>query len=101
MIIRHALAALAVAVLAVALPPAARAQDNTAAEIEKYRQALADGNPADLWEARGEAMWKEPQPIQEVWERGFRLPQVVQLHGSSALRISSRDHLSAASENSP
>ncbi len=66
MIIRHALAALAVAVLAVALPPAARAQDNTAAEIEKYRQALADGNPADLWEARGEAMWKEPRGPHKV-----------------------------------
>jgi L-cysteine S-thiosulfotransferase len=30
-------------------------------EIEKYRQALQDGNPAELWEARGEAMWKEPR----------------------------------------
>ena len=39
---------------------AAHAQGNdTASEIEKYRQALADGNPAELWEARGEAMWKE------------------------------------------
>lgn len=28
-------------------------------EIERYRAALGDGNPAELWEARGEAMWKE------------------------------------------
>jgi sulfur-oxidizing protein SoxA len=28
-------------------------------EIERYRQALADGNPAELWEARGDAIWKE------------------------------------------
>ena len=28
-------------------------------EIERYRQALGDGNPAELWEARGEALWKE------------------------------------------
>jgi sulfur-oxidizing protein SoxA len=34
---------------------------DAAAEIEKYRQALAEGNPAELWEARGEAMWREPR----------------------------------------
>ena len=28
-------------------------------EIERYRAALGDGNPAELWEARGEAIWKE------------------------------------------
>jgi len=28
-------------------------------EIERYRAALGDGNPAELWEARGEALWKE------------------------------------------
>ena len=32
---------------------------DTAKEIEKYRDALEDGNPAELWEARGEALWKE------------------------------------------
>jgi sulfur-oxidizing protein SoxA len=31
----------------------------TVQEIERYREALADGNPAELWEARGEALWKE------------------------------------------
>ena len=39
---------------------AARAQQRSAVEeIERYRAALADGNPADLWEARGEGLWKE------------------------------------------
>ena len=28
-------------------------------EIERYREALQDGNPAELWEARGEDLWKE------------------------------------------
>ena len=28
-------------------------------KIEEYRQALADGNPAELWEARGEDLWKK------------------------------------------
>ena len=40
-------------------PPAALAQTSTVDEIAKYRQALQDGNPSELWEARGEALWKE------------------------------------------
>jgi L-cysteine S-thiosulfotransferase len=28
-------------------------------EIERYRAALGDANPAELWEARGEALWRE------------------------------------------
>jgi sulfur-oxidizing protein SoxA len=28
-------------------------------EIERYRAALGDGNPAELWEARGEVIWKQ------------------------------------------
>lgn len=38
----------------------AQAQSSTADEIAKYRQMLADGNPAELWEAAGEEMWKKP-----------------------------------------
>ena len=38
----------------------AQAQQKSAVEeIEKYRAALGDGNPAELWEARGEDMWKQ------------------------------------------
>src|SRR3982751_3309172 len=39
----------------------ALAQTSTVDEIAKYRAALQDGNPAELWEARGEGMWKEPR----------------------------------------
>ena len=44
-----------------ALAATAFGQSNTADEIAKYRAALQDGNPAELWEARGEGMWKEPR----------------------------------------
>jgi sulfur-oxidizing protein SoxA len=47
-------------VLAAGLVAAAAATAQTAVqEIEKYRQALQDGNPAELWEARGEGLWKQ------------------------------------------
>lgn len=36
---------------------ALHAQDSEA-EIQKYRAQLQDGNPADLWEMRGEELWK-------------------------------------------
>ncbi|HEX3631849.1 MAG TPA: sulfur oxidation c-type cytochrome SoxA [Casimicrobiaceae bacterium] len=48
----------AAACLAVAL--AALAQNSASDGIAKYREALQDGNPAELWEARGEGLWKEP-----------------------------------------
>ena len=35
-------------------------------EIAKYRAALQDGNPAELWEARGEDLWKEPRGPKKV-----------------------------------
>ena len=35
------------------------AQGSAVDEIAKYRAALQDGNPAELWEARGEALWKQ------------------------------------------
>jgi len=42
---------------ALATPPALA--QNTQAEIERYRQMLQDGNPADLIATRGEALWKQ------------------------------------------
>ena len=45
-------------VLALAAP-AAFGQGNAVDEIAKYRAALQDGNPAELWEARGDGLWKE------------------------------------------
>ena len=39
--------------------PAAQAQTSTADGIAQYRALLADGNPAELWEAKGELLWKQ------------------------------------------
>jgi len=47
--------------LAAVLPCAGIAQQDTQKEIERYRQLLAEGNPADLFEARGEELWKTPR----------------------------------------
>ncbi len=51
--------------------PAAVAQGKSAAEgIQEYRQLLADGNPAELFEAKGENLWKQKRgPKQASLER--------------------------------
>jgi sulfur-oxidizing protein SoxA len=54
----------AAACLAVA--SAAFAQNSTTDGIAKYREALQEGNPAELWEARGEGLWKEPRGPNKV-----------------------------------
>ena len=48
-----------VLLLAAALAAPAWAQQSAAEAINQYRALLADGNPAELWEARGEALWKQ------------------------------------------
>jgi len=53
-------------VLALAIAPAALAQSSTADEIAKYRAALQDGNPAELWEIRGEGLWNAPRGPKQV-----------------------------------
>jgi L-cysteine S-thiosulfotransferase len=59
---------LAVAALAVA--GAALAQTSAVDEIAKYRAALQDGNPAELWEVRGEGLWKTARgPKQVTFEK--------------------------------
>ncbi|WP_374669095.1 sulfur oxidation c-type cytochrome SoxA [Ramlibacter sp.] len=50
---------LALAVAALAASGTALAQKSAVESIEEYRQMLADGNPADLFEAKGEALWKQ------------------------------------------
>ena len=47
----------ALAALIATLP--AGAQTSTADAIAEYRNMLADGNPADLWVAKGEELWKK------------------------------------------
>jgi L-cysteine S-thiosulfotransferase len=39
--------------------PSSPSGDATLREIERYRQILGEGNPAELWEARGEDLWKQ------------------------------------------
>ncbi|HCY14703.1 MAG TPA: sulfur oxidation c-type cytochrome SoxA [Curvibacter sp.] len=37
----------------------ALAQSEAEKAIDQYREMIADGNPADLWEAKGEELWKK------------------------------------------
>lgn len=47
---------------AMSLAAAAAAQEKSAADgIAEYRAMLADGNPAELFEAKGEDLWKKPR----------------------------------------
>ncbi|MDP1647278.1 MAG: sulfur oxidation c-type cytochrome SoxA [Rubrivivax sp.] len=54
---RYTLAAAAVLTLVAA--GAAWAQKTTSEGIAEYRQLLADGNPAELFEVKGEELWKQ------------------------------------------
>jgi len=44
---------------------AASGQD-VAKEIQRYRQMVAEGSPAELFELEGEALWKKPQGPKNV-----------------------------------
>lgn len=60
----------AAALLAAALAGPAQAQSTATDEIAKYREMLQDGNPADLWEIRGEELWKQARgPRKASFER--------------------------------
>jgi sulfur-oxidizing protein SoxA len=57
---RRLMQTLAGAAVFAALAGGVPAQDSKVAdEIAKYREALADGNPADLFEVKGEGLWTE------------------------------------------
>ena len=49
------------AALACAASLGAQAQKSAADGIAEYRKMLEDGNPAELFEAKGEGLWKEPR----------------------------------------
>jgi len=51
--------ALATAAIAIAGP--VFAEGSTMDEIARYREMLADGNPAELLEIKGEELWKKPR----------------------------------------
>jgi L-cysteine S-thiosulfotransferase len=58
MTIRMAVVALGVSASLFVYGGASQAQSNQQAELDKYRQLLQDGNPADLVSAKGEGLWK-------------------------------------------
>ena len=49
----------AAAVMAGLAAPALAQDSKVADEIAKYREALNDGNPADLLEVKGEGLWSQ------------------------------------------
>jgi sulfur-oxidizing protein SoxA len=57
---RYPRAVTTLASLALALPLLATAQTKSASDgIAEYRKMLEDGNPAELFEAKGESLWKQ------------------------------------------
>ncbi|MFP5406605.1 MAG: sulfur oxidation c-type cytochrome SoxA [Gammaproteobacteria bacterium] len=54
------------AALAVAQTDSHDSKSSTQAEIERYREMLQEGNPAELTVMRGEAMWKEKRGPKEA-----------------------------------
>ena len=50
---------------ALAIAGAAQAQD-ASKEIQRYRQMIAEGSPAELFELEGETLWKKPQGPKNV-----------------------------------
>ncbi len=67
------LAGAVLALLLAASAPAARAQASTAEELAKYRAALQEGNPAELWEARGQGLWEQKRGPKQVSLQGCDL----------------------------
>jgi sulfur-oxidizing protein SoxA len=61
----RAIASAAALAVGCAAACAAQAQD-AAKEIQRYRQMIAEGSPAELFELEGEALWKKPQGPKNV-----------------------------------
>ena len=53
--------ALVLGTLAVACAAAAQTPDPTAAEFDKFREIMEQDNPAELFEVKGEELWKTPR----------------------------------------
>lgn len=59
---RHALVTgLAAAVAVGWITASAQTEDPVAAEFDKFREVLEQDNPAELWEVKGEQLWKTPR----------------------------------------
>jgi sulfur-oxidizing protein SoxA len=54
------------AALALTVAAGAQAQKSAADGIAEYRKMLEDGNPAELFEAKGEDLWKTPRGPKKV-----------------------------------
>ncbi|WP_213029947.1 hypothetical protein, partial [Acinetobacter baumannii] len=54
------------ALAAAALASSALAQKSASDGIAEYRAMLADGNPAELFEAKGEDLWKQKRGPKNV-----------------------------------
>ena len=63
----------AVALVMVASAFEASAQSSVVDEIARYRAQLQDGNPAELWEARGEDLWKQKRGSKNVSLEGCNI----------------------------
>lgn len=62
--------------LTLGLSVAAQAQKSQAVQsVEEYRAMLADGNPAELFEAKGEDLWKQKRGPKQVSLTGCDLGQ--------------------------
>ncbi|HUQ75018.1 MAG TPA: sulfur oxidation c-type cytochrome SoxA [Burkholderiales bacterium] len=53
-------------ILAAVLAAAPAQAQDAKKEIERYRQMVAEGSPAELFELEGEALWKKPQGANRV-----------------------------------
>ena len=63
---RTKIAAAPLAALPLAAAAQAQAPKSTADGIAEYRKMLEDGNPAELFEAKGEELWKQPRGPKKV-----------------------------------
>lgn len=61
------------ALVALVFTSVALAQGSTSDEIAKYRAALQEGNPAELWELRGADLWQQKRGPRQVSLQGCDL----------------------------
>ncbi len=56
--VARALVIAGIGLVTASAPARAQSPQDTAREIERYREAVADSSPGELWEIRGEDLWK-------------------------------------------
>lgn len=66
MIRSYGLAVVVLSLASAAFIASAQQPRSAVEEIERYRAALGDGNPAELWEARGESLWQEKRGLKKI-----------------------------------